>query len=197
MSSNAPGVPIQDLNLFREGNFNDAATDIKEKWYMVMLDLLPCISKKYTKNIRTTEEPTNNTTVSDEALLLWWLALNSEKWTAMARECWSVDDQDRVDQGNGPPKKRSRKNRGAHESRVAINQYYELCQRISATRKDKTTGEGWDKALIAEAKRRLLVENRVKGKTVPKARVDSYVMCYSPGKEPIYEKITGPVPYEV
>ena len=65
-------MAAEDLNLFRVGTFSDAASHIKDKWYMVMLDLLPCICKKYTKVVRASEVlAAQITTGSDEALLLW------------------------------------------------------------------------------------------------------------------------------
>ena len=82
--------------------------------------------------------------------------------------------------------------------RVGINLYYEICNRTSAARMDPNTGEGWDKALIKEAERRQVNDNKGhKGKTTTKVCQDSYVLCYSPGKEPQIEKKAAPVAYEV
>ena len=192
-------MAAEDLDLFRVGTFSDADSHIKDKWYMVMLDLLPCICKKYTKVVRASEVlAAQITTGSDEALLLWWLALNSAKWTKLAQEKAVVNDQDHDEPTNEPPTKRTRKQTGAHDSRVGINLYYEICHRTSAARNDPKTGEEWDKALILEAKRRRDNDSKGhKGKTTTKVCQDTYVLCYSPGKEPHYERKAAPVPYEV
>ena len=187
-SSLSPGVAIEDLDLFRVGDFSNATSSLKEKWYTVMLDLLPCISKKYIKAVRASEVATKITTASDEAMLLWLLALNSAKWTEMALE--KLDER---------PTKRTRtgKQVGTHDSRVEMSLYYELYKRTLAARNDTKTGEEWDRALIEEAIRRHGNNNKGhKGKPTNFNR-ETYVLCYSPGKEPHLERKEAPVPYEV
>ena len=71
MNIASTGIGTVDINFFRVGNFLDASSDIKDKWHMVMLDLLPCICKKYLKAVKASVLVTKITTVSDEALLLW------------------------------------------------------------------------------------------------------------------------------
>ena len=118
-------------------------------WYMVMFEILPCICKqKYNKDNRTTEMASKVATVSDEALLLWWIELNREKWNKM------LDAKDHDVPIKEPPTKRSRKQQGAHDSTAHINLFYEMNNRTSAARKLPRTGEGWDRALMVDAKRR-------------------------------------------
>ena len=188
-------MAINDINMFRVGYFNDATTSIKHTWYMVMLNLLPCICKKYLKAVRASELATKVTTVSDEALLLWLLALNSEKWTKEMAEKQEANDQDEEE----PPKKKKRKQEGNHDSRVNISLFYEIYTRVLTARNDPITGEGWDKALAVEAERQL--GNTKQGHPGEKphgAQNAVYVVKYSPGKEMRLERMDGPtMMYEV
>lgn len=161
---------------------------------MVMLDLLPCICKKYLKAVRASEFATKITTVSDEALLLWLLALNSAKWTKETAEKQEINDQDEQE----PPKKKKRKQEGNHDSRVNISLFYEIYTHVLAARNDPITGEGWDKALIVEAERQLgTTKQGHPGETTNVAHQAVYVVKYSPGKDMRLERMDGPVPYEV
>ena len=94
-----------------------------------------------------TEMASKVATASDEALLLWWIALNSEKWNKM------LDAKNHAVPIKEPPTKRSRKQQGAHDSTAHINLCYEMNNRTSAVRKEPRTGEGWDGPLLVEAKR--------------------------------------------
>ena len=193
-NSSSPGLTFEDIDLFRVENFSDAPCDLQEKWYMVMFDLLPCICKQKYKDNRETELASTVATVSDEALLLWWIALNSEKWNKL------LETNDHDEPVNEPPTKRSRKQQGAHDSTAHINLFYEINNRTSAARRDPITGEGWDRALMVEAKRRHGKGNKShKGnKAATSVRQATYVLCYSgPDQEPRLERKDAPVPYEV
>ena len=161
---------------------------------MVMFELLPCICKqKYNKDTRVTEMASEVATVSDEALLLWWIALNSERWNKM------LDAKDLDVPIKEPPTKRTRKQQGAHDSTAHINLFYEINNRTSAARKEPRTGEGWDRALMVEAKRRQGEGNKSnKGNRAASVRQATYVLCYSgPDQEPLLERKDAPVPFEV
>ena len=142
-----------------------------------------------------TELPTKATTVSDEALLLWWIALNSEKWNTLLE----LGKQVATDECDEPPTKKTRKQPGVHDSSAHINLFCEINNRTSAARKDPTTGEGWDRALMVEAKGRHGRDNKGhKGKAATSVPKETYVLCYSgPGQEPRLERKNAQVTYEV
>ena len=79
LDSKEAAITVQDINGFREGNFDDAHYNIKAKWLIVMLVLLPCVSGNYMKIVSVCELAKNFTTISDKTLLLWHLTLGSRK----------------------------------------------------------------------------------------------------------------------
>ena len=179
-----PVVTKEDIACFREGNFIEASENIKEKWCMVMLDLLPSIGSMYTKLIRAESLATEVTTVSDEAILLWWLHLYGRMWSKEAEM------------------NKKLKTEGEHHSRTEMNLFYGFFSKVFDARKDPVEGVGWDTVLKQEAIRRLSIgkNGQQKGGTgewedsqAPKLETAVYVTKYSPGKSMRVEKMLVPV----
>ena len=105
--------------MFREGNIEDASEDIKKKWNMMMLDLLPSISRNYaTANHRASARVSTLSTASDEALLLWFLSIHSRKWATNKNN----EDDGEDDDEESPPKKKNRKRReNIHREYIKTN----------------------------------------------------------------------------
>ena len=180
MTKEESPVTQEDINEFRKGRFKDATENIKAKWYMVMLDLLPGVCGKFTKTVKSRELARTFTTVSDEALVYWHLILYGPEWEKKSQE--------HLDGNKGGKKKE-----GNHYSRTEMDLFYDLYTSVMEKR-EATTAEcdGWDEAVKEEAIRQLKRgENRYqlsKGEQVdamqepnenPKAR---YLIKYSPGK---------------
>ena len=110
-----------------------------------------------------------------------------------------LDEKDHDVPIKEPQTKRSRKQLGAYDSTAHINLFYEMNNRTSAARKEPKTGEGWDRALMVEAKRQQEEGNRShKGNRAASVPQATYVLCYSgPDQEPLLERKDAPVSFEV
>ena len=137
-----------------------------------------------------TEMASKVATASDEALLLWWIALNSEKWNKM------LDAKNHAVPIKDPPTKKGN-NKVLMTQRLTL--CYEMNNRTSAVRKEPRTGEGWDGPLLVEAKRHQGEGNKShKGNRAASIRHATYVLCYSgPDQEPLLARKDEPVPFEV
>ena len=180
MTNEEAGVTIDDIKAFRVGRFDDASKNIKAKWYMVMLKLLPCVCGKYTKLVKESTLPKDFTTTSDEALVLWHLLLYGPTWEEEAKE-----EQENYE---GTEKKKG-KQKGDHYSRTQINKFYEIFTEVWEARQDATPGkDSWDEAIREEAKRQNQKGKR-KYKLVTDEKEQSnetkqkFVVKFSPGKK--------------
>jgi len=134
-------ITVADIAKFRVGSFNNADEDVKKKWCHVILHFLPCVCSTYSKwDIKKTKPVSEVSDVSDEALVLWFLQFYVSDWVLQISE-------DR--EANPSPQKR-RKKEGKHKSKSELSEFLKIYERVASARKE--TGNGWDKALMEEAK---------------------------------------------
>lgn len=193
MSSEEAGITSDDIKAFRVGSFDSATKNIKAKWYMVMLKLLPCVCGKYTKLVKASTLAKDFTTTSDEALVLWHLLLYGPTWEEEAKE--EQENREGAEKRKGKPK-------GDHYSRTQINLFYETFTQVWEARNAASTGKDWDEAVRDEAKR----QNQ-KGKRMYKLVGDSkdasdeakptFVVKFSPGKKMRVFRSSEPTLYAV
>ena len=81
-------ITEDDVGLFRDGKFEDATFETKEKWFYVMLDCMGVVCNEYSteKNcytvskVQMTKKVSEVTTVQEEALLYWQFCANEKVW---------------------------------------------------------------------------------------------------------------------
>ena len=171
------GVTEEDINAFRVGDFANASEKLKEKWYMVMLDLLPVVCTKYTKAVKESALARDFTTASDETLVLWHLLLYGPSWEKMVKE---VKDE-----------KKKGKLVGEHFTRTEMDRFYDIYVKVVEARSNPATGEDWDEAIREEANLRGFGKGKRSSNAVnefSEKKKRTYDIKFSPGKKMRVEK---------
>ena len=145
-------ISKNDLAMFRAGWYEDASEDIKKKWCMTMKEYLPKVNGKYaSKMIRMTVKPSQVTSVSDEALVMWILYCYVATWEEEVSKGLIVTEETDEDEDNTPTKK-SNKKQGKHHSVSELSTFMKILENVDTKRKDiRKEAQSWEEAVKEEA----------------------------------------------
>ena len=91
---------------FRWGKFVDQTKDVKESFYFCMLTLMPCINYEWPRSeVQLHAILSDITSVSDEAILYWFLTYFQGQWLQETKEL----EQHKATHSNMRPPKRKKR----------------------------------------------------------------------------------------
>ena len=148
-----------DVERFRVGRFEEQSDKIKEKWFFVMLKLLPCVNAEFRRSgVKSNKLVSKATAAENEAILCWILEFHMDDWKAEIEA-----DAKAAAEGTVAPK---RKKSGKTKSIQHVKEFFARLKDVTKARENDTRGKGWDLALQAEIRRRIC-EEQPAGASVP------------------------------
>ena len=155
--------PLFDLSLmdnFYNADYEDDE-DVIDAWYIYVLKVLPLVSKKWKDSVapdKLSKEFSmfNHISISDEALMRWFLKLWVPKLSSDNNACkdkQTNEDSENETSNNKDDPKISKK-RGPHDSNVKLNMYTSLFHDITAARQNYSTAVRWNLLFWEEVKKR-------------------------------------------
>ena len=132
---------------FRQGKFADQTKEVKEAFYFCMLTLMPCVNNEWQRaEVRLHAKLSDITSVSDEAILYWFLTYFQGQWLQETKE----EEEHKATHSDMRPPKRN-KRQGKHLSTMHFQWFHDMEKELRAKRAEAITGSEWDEAVAKEA----------------------------------------------
>ena len=138
-------ITASDFRDFRDGHWNDATEEIKEKWLFVALVLIPYVNPKWKKlDTKRTKLMTETITVSDEVIVQWYFHSYHDKWIRDYQETIELE----ANGGEKKKKKRSKQKGTEHISIKELGPYFKMMSDLVRVKEgDNEDILSWDNAL--------------------------------------------------
>lgn len=125
---------VHYLPLIRVGRYDDASSDIKKSWYILLSRFLKYLCKDWNPAVTMTKSSdyTDAVRASDEAFMVALIQRNRERWVS------GVQEEDKT------------KKKKTNWTTNQIQGFFDLQEKLTAARAKKETGDSWNVGFMTD-----------------------------------------------